>query len=56
MKSPRQPTHRELEEYVRLPATAKEVARRIFAAAPPPNPSLRKPRKNRARSPACAKS
>ncbi len=49
MKSPRRATRRELEEHVRLDATAEEVARRIFAAAKPPDPSKRKTRKSPAR-------
>lgn len=43
MKSRRQATRRELEEYVRLPVTPEEAAQRIFAAAKPPDPPKRKP-------------
>lgn len=50
MKSRRRPTRRELEEHVRLPATPEEAARRIFAAARPPDPSKRKRKAKAARS------
>ncbi len=49
MKSRRRHTRRELEEQVRLPATPEEVARRIFAAARPPDPSKREPHTRRSR-------
>jgi len=53
MKSRRRATRRELEEHVRLPATPEEAARRIFAAARPPDPSKRikkRTKKDRARA------
>ena len=39
---------RPLSQIIKLDATPEEVAKAIFAGAKPPDPSLRKPRKEKA--------